>query len=36
MRSKHGPGVELLNENAFDRFEKEFVREFEENFEKAG
>ena len=36
MRCKHGPGAEALNENAFDRFEKEFVREFEENFEKAG
>jgi ribosomal subunit interface protein len=34
-RSHRGHGMEPLNENAFDRFEKEYVREFEEAFDKA-
>ncbi len=33
---KRSRGVEPLLDNAFDTYEKEFVREFEEKFEKAG
>lgn len=33
--AKRARGMEPLNENAFDRFEQEYAREFEENFENA-